>query len=522
MWSGRRSVPRRAQASFLRWMSTPPPQVYVPLRARDTKIMCTVGPASESVDILKRLITSGARIFRLNFSHGDFDSHAERLHSIRKASEQLRIPVAVCGDLQGPKIRVGYIPSSIQMSSTPPALGGLIVVKAGDTVILSASAEESVIVDGVATLALTYKDLVHEVSPGHLVLINDGAIRMEALSAQGNDALVCRVLLGGVITSGKGINLPDSDIKAPAITAKDWTCVEWAKANHLDYIALSFVRDAAEVVELKAALGGDSNSSMHVISKIEKPQAIHNLNAIIEASDAIMVARGDLGVEMNLATVPIIQKQIVARCQLYGKPCIVATQMLETMIENSIPTRAEASDVANAIWDGADAVMLSAESATGRHPELVVQTMADIIEQAESADSHKATSVPPERNAPAHKLTAALAYGAWHVKVVVCWSQHGNAARYLSQSDFRVPIVAFSDDPRSVNQMALYNGITPVAMDVPATLSDFIDQASKILLENGWVQPSDLVLFLGGRPLGASKSTNSMTVHEVGSNVFAD
>ncbi|ETV92291.1 pyruvate kinase, variant [Aphanomyces invadans] len=465
MWTSRRFLPRHSSPLYLhRWMSTTPPQVYVPLRARDTKIMCTVGPASESVDILKRLITSGARIFRLNFSHGDFDSHAKRLKSIRKASEQLQIPVAVCGDLQGPKIRVGHIPSSIQMSTSPPALGGLIVVKTGDTVILSACAEESVVVDGVATLALTYKDLVHEVSPGHLVLINDGAIRMEALSSKG-DSLHCRVLVGGAITSGKGINLPDSDIKAPAITDKDWMCVEWAKANHLDYVALSFVRNAAEVVELKAALG----DGLHVISKIEKPQAIRNLNEIIEASDAIMVARGDLGVEMELAAVPIIQKQIISRCQLYGKPSIIATQMLESMIQSPIPTRAEASDVANAIWDGADAVMLSAESATGNHPELVVATMADIIEQAESLESHKSTNSPPERNAHAHKLTAALAYGAWHVvnktevKVVVCWSQHGNAARYLSQNDFRVPIVAFSDNQRSVNQMALYNGKLPNA-----------------------------------------------------------
>ncbi|CAK4648188.1 unnamed protein product [Aphanomyces euteiches] len=500
------------------------PSIHIPLRQRDTKIMCTVGPTSESLDTLKALIGKGARVFRLNFSHGDFASHAKRLQTIRAASAETRIPVAVCGDLQGPKIRVGTVPASIQMGTTKPSLGGLIQVKEGDTVILSASATESSIKNGVPVLSLTYKEMVHEVSPGHLVLINDGAIRMEAVGREGDDGLRCVVLVGGDITSGKGINLPQSDIKAPAITEKDWECVEWAKANNLDYVALSFVRDAKEVHSLKAALG----EGLHVISKIEKPQAIRNLNDIIEASDAIMVARGDLGVEMDLAAVPIIQKQIIQQSQIYGKPCIIATQMLESMIHNVIPTRAEASDVANAIWDGADAVMLSAESATGDHPEVVVSTMAQIIEQAESLVTHKQHKVPPARYAAAHKLTAALAHGAWHVvsktevKAVVCWSQHGNAARYLSQNNFKVPIVAFSADARSVNQMALYNGITPVLMSLPESSADFIDKVQGILIENGWVKPNDLVLFMGGRPLGHSKSTNSMTVHEIGTKVFIE
>ncbi|OQR86632.1 pyruvate kinase [Achlya hypogyna] len=521
----------RLQAPLLKRFYTAPSPVtrtstYIPSTTKFAKIMCTVGPASETHETLTQLIERGARIFRLNFSHGDFESHGKRLEAIRAASRALQIPVAVCGDLQGPKIRVGVIPASVQVGdSASRSGGGLVQVDAGDIVVLSASAPEAHIRDGVPVLSLTYKDLVHEVEPGHLVLINDGAIRMRALKAEG-DELHCEVLVGGDITSGKGINLPESNIKAPAITKKDWACVEWAMDHDLDYLALSFVRNAAEVNELKAKLR-DANDGhrLHIISKIEKPQAIDNLHEIVEASDAVMVARGDLGVEMELATVPIIQKLIIERCQMYGKPCIIATQMLESMITSVIPTRAEASDVANAIFDGADAVMLSAESATGAHPALVVETMGQIIEASEghmrTLVSH--ASAPPTRTAAAHHLTASLAYGAWHVvqetraKLVVCWSQHGNAARYLSQHDFKIPIVAFSEIQRTVHQMALFSGVTPVHMAVPSSTESFIDATEALLLQNKLVTKGDQVLFLGGRPLGKSKSTNAMILHEIGS-----
>ncbi|OQR91967.1 pyruvate kinase [Thraustotheca clavata] len=503
---------------------------FIPASTKFTKIMCTVGPASETHDTLTQLIERGARVFRLNFSHGDFESHGKRLEAIRKASKALQIPVAICGDLQGPKIRVGSVPTSVQVGTTASRSGGgLIHVKQGDTVVLSASAKEAHLRDDIPVLALTYKDMVHEVEPGHLVLINDGAIRMRAIKAV-YDELHCEVLVGGDITSGKGINLPESNIKAPAITEKDWACVEWAMKKDLDYLALSFVRNAHEVNELKSKLSKAKNPDpsqqhrLHIISKIEKPQAIENINEIVEASDAIMVARGDLGVEMELAKVPIIQKLIIERCQMYGKPCIIATQMLESMITSVIPTRAEASDVANAIFDGADAVMLSAESATGSHPALVVETMGQIIEASES---HIMTvvkeNVPPTRTAAAHHLTASLAFGAWHVvqetkaKLVVCWSQHGNAARYLSQNDFKIPILAFSEIERTVHQMALFNGVTPVHMAVPSGTASFIDATEALLLQNNLVKKGDLVLFLGGRPLGKSKSTNAMILHEIGS-----
>jgi len=261
-----------------------------------------------------------------------------------------------------------------------------------------------------------------------------------------------------------------------------------------------------------------------VVSKIEKPQALLNLDSIVEASDAIMVARGDLGVEMDIARVPVAQKEIIATCANHGRPCIVATQMLETMIENSTPTRAEASDVANAIFDGADAVMLSAETATGRHPSLVVETMARIIAAAEQRLLElPGRSAPPTRLAAGHRLTASLAHGAWQIaqdlaaKAVVCWSEHGGTARYLSHNNFQVPIIAFSSNERSVRQMVLFAGVTPVHAFPPASgkISDWNAMVDAFLLEHELADDGDMIVLLAGRPLGKAKATNTIAVHRV-------
>ncbi len=459
---------------------------------------------------------------------------------IRKVSKKLGIPVAVCGDLQGPKIRVGKIPEGV--GKTAKSGGGTVVVKEGEEVVLSRAIDQSLIRSHggkeEAVFSLTYKDLVEEVEVGHSVLINDGAIRMTAVSKDlSKGELRCKVTVGGAVTTGKGINVPQSIVKASAITAKDWQCVEWAVKHDLDYLALSFVSHGDEVKELKTKMkkfeaakigkdeltSADGVKSIGVISKIEKPQAITNLQGIVEASDAVMVARGDLGVELEVEMVPIIQKVIIETCQAHGKPVIVATQMLETMIENSVPTRAEASDVGNAVFDGADAVMLSAESATGKHPGLVVETMTKIVKAAEGRILEKGKqNAPPTRYTAANKLTAVMAYGAWHVvkdtkvKYVVCWSQNGNAARYLSQNDFSIPIIAFSEKSRCVNQMALFNNITPVLHKTPKLFDDFIQIVDTSLLSSGMANKGDLILIMGGRPLGESKSTNSMQIHEVG------
>jgi len=495
-----------------------------------TGIVATLGPASESPVMVRKLIQAGVSVFRLNFSHGQLDDHAARLAVVRAAARELGTPTAVLGDLQGPKIRVGVI--------ADPGLA----INTGDDVLLTVGATPSQVgtqLNGACCVPCEYAALPDEVLPGQRVLINDGAMRLLAIERSPGDparSLRCRVLLGGVVTSKKGINLPDSDVKAPAVTPRDWECVEWAVANGVDFLALSFVRRADEVIELRKALAGmcavdhghDSSgigAMIPVVAKIEKPQALAELDSIIEASDAVMVARGDLGVEMDLAQVPIAQKFILDKAAQWGKPCIVATQMLETMIDHPSPTRAEVSDVAHAVFDGADAVMLSGETAVGQYPVLAVEMMHRTIEAAEQklASGIKSPS-PPAKLIESRYRTAALAHGAWHVahdlgaKLVVCWSQRGGAARYLSQNGFAVPIIAYSSDERETRRMALLRGVTPIFTSVPpsGSLSAWNEQVDTDLIQRGWASTGDPIVMIAGRPLGEQGAANTIAVHFVG------
>jgi pyruvate kinase len=376
-----------------------------------------------------------------------------------------------------------------------------------------------------------------------------------AIDREKNDpstVLRCRVIVGGIVSSRKGINLPDSSVQTSVITEQDWRHVEWAVAHGLDFLALSFVRKPEEVIELRQALMGmcalgtpvlrtgsgsfaqvpeplahpdAEGARIPVIAKIEKPQALDCIDAIVEAADGIMVARGDLGVEMDLAEVPLVQKRLIAKCDEWGKPCIVATQMLETMIENSSPTRAEVSDVANAVLDGADAVMLSAETASGKYPALAVETMRRVSAAAERTlvDSITAPS-PAARLIKSRYRTAALAHGAWHVahdvgaKLIACWSQEGGTARYLSQTGPRIPIVAYSSDERYVRRMALLRGVTARHMPVPATgtLSEWNQLVEQDLLTLGWIQPGDPIVLVAGKPLGVKGATSTLAIHYTG------
>jgi pyruvate kinase len=481
--------------------------------------------------MVEKLIEAGVGVFRLNFSHGTLDDHARRLKAVRDAAARLGQPVGVLGDLQGPKIRVGVLP--------PEG----VTLERGQTVAFTTSADEPV-ADPAHTLRLPshYPQLAEEVKPGHRVLINDGAVRLLALPrepADGPGVLRATVLVGGPVTSKKGINLPDSDVRASAITEQDWTHVHWAVAHGLDFLALSFVRTADEVRTLKKAVagmcpidraegGGETSSAgamIPVIAKIEKPQALKAIDDIVDAADGIMVARGDLGVEMDLAEVPIVQKRLIAACDDWGKPCIVATQMLETMITSATPTRAEVSDVANAVLDGADAVMLSAETASGKHPALVVETMRRVVEAAERRLTElSATPSPSGRLKQSRYRTAALAHGAWHVardvgaRMIVCWSQEGGTARYLSQTGPTIPIVAYSSDERQVRRMTLLRGVIPRTMAVPptGTLAEWNALVEADLLALGWLNPGDPVVLVAGKPLGIKGATSSVAVHYTG------
>ncbi|MFG0275130.1 MAG: pyruvate kinase [Phycisphaerales bacterium] len=490
-----------------------------------TKIIATLGPASDSPEIMRRLVECGVNVFRLNFSHGDERDHARRLQRIRQISDEIGRPVAVLGDLPGPKIRVGQVP------------GYGIEVKAGDEIAFRSDLQTAR-TGTPPVFPCTYDRLVEEVEPGHRVLLADGVIRalaVERVSADdGAVELRCHVTAGGTISTGKGVNLPDSDISVPAITERDWRWVDWAFEHGVDYLALSFVRRAAEIRELKTRLtelsadiikpGESREPHIPIVAKIEKPQAVRNIDEIVAEADAIMVARGDLGVEMDLAYVPVTQKKLIAAAHLQGRPVIVATQMLETMIETSTPTRAEVSDVANAIFDEADAVMLSGETAIGKYPSLAVETMRRIAVATESRLRELSEgSQPPQRLVAQRSPLAALALGAWHVaqtadaSVAVCWSQSGGTARHLSQMGFRIPIVAFSSDPLAVRRMCLLYGVVPVIeTNPPLHRSDFGMMIEKLLLERGWGKRGEMYVALAGKPFGTPGVVNTLALRRLG------
>lgn len=504
-----------------------------------TSIVATIGPASDSPEMVRWLIEAGVGVFRFNFSHGDLATHAARLTTVRRVSEELGLTVACLGDLQGPKIRVGKVPAGV--GEAHGSGGGAIRAEARSQVVFKKGITEAFVRAGVdgpePVLPLTYQPLVDEVEPGHAVLINDAAVRLVAVSRdEAAGELRCLVTVGGLISSNKGINLPNSKLSTPAITDRDWECVAWAVENELDFLALSFVREPGDILALRSGLAGMCRSVpgrstpsegawIPIIAKIEMPQAVEALDAIVEAADGVMVARGDLGVEMDLAEVPIIQKRIVKTCRDFGKLCIVATQMLESMIQSPVPTRAETTDVANAILDGADAVMLSAETAMGAYPLETVRTMVRI---AAKAEEHLALvppiHTPPTRITESHRATAALAHGAWHVakdidaKAVVCWSQHGGTARYLSQNRFTIPVIAYTSDGPSARQMALPSGLTPVLSPPPAsgTLAEWNVAVDELLVSRGIAKRGDHIILIAGKPLGLAKRTNMLAIHRVG------
>jgi pyruvate kinase len=489
-----------------------------------TKIVATLGPATDEPGVLRRLLENGASIFRLNFSHGTFEEHAARVKMVRAASREADVPAAILGDLPGPKIRIGRVPGE-----------GIRLEPGQDFVIRRGVAEAS---DGeIPLFPCTYEPIVQEVDPGHRVLINDGSIRGLATGRSG-DELRCVVTTGGLVTTGKGVNLPDSDISAPAITEKDWVCAEFAVEHDLDYLALSFVRRADEVRRLREALdrmcaGSPREESdaarrgdpaLPIISKIEKPQAVERIDEILEATDGVMVARGDLGVEMDIASVPITQKMIIRKAQDYGKPTIVATQMLESMIDRASPTRAEASDVANAIFDMADAVMLSGETAVGKFGPLAVEMMHRIALATEARlREEPAKPSPPTRVTPIDARTAAITRGAfsvvleWHAKFVAVWSQSGRSARWLSFAGLHTPVLAFSSDERAVRRMALLYGVTPVLWrDLPSHRSDFHAIVDGYIMERGLAEVGDPIVLLSGKPFGKPGTVNTVEARRVG------
>jgi pyruvate kinase len=475
-----------------------------------TKIVATMGPACGSVDMLLSLFQAGVDVCRLNFSHGDLDWHLQLLRYIREAAARWDQPIAILGDLGGPKIRLAKIADT-------DGRGGM-SVQVGDELIIQRAAIEG----QAGRVSSIYAKLVDDVQVGHRILIEDGLLRFICTEKNFNE-LRCNCTVGGVLKSSKGINLPDTAVNVPCITERDWECVDWAMENDLDYLALSFVRSADDMHLLREHLRNRVRD-IHLIAKIEKAEALDQIDGIVEASDGLMIARGDLGVEMDVAQVPIIQKDLIRRCQVAGKPVIVATQMLQSMIEQASPTRAEVSDVANAIFDGTDAVMLSGETSVGKFPVGAVHTMAHVAQVTEQYLIESRGSRPPLAKATAATLrfSAAIARGVLQivddlkVKLVVIWSQTGATARIFSKSRFPIPLIALSSDHRALRRMALHFGVIPQEMEPPANMAQLVQNVDALIEQRRFATAGDRIVIVTGAALGAPGTLNGIVLHTLG------
>lgn len=503
-----------------------------------TKIIATLGPATSSVEKIIALAREGVRVFRINFSHGTFDDYKKLLNNIREAEKETNIHIAVLGDLSGPKIRVGKV------------VDGGIELKKGQEIKFVKKDVVAGEKDSENILSSTFPAFIDEVKKGEHILLDDGNVELECIAREGkgNDKkLVCKIIDGGLITSAKGINLPESYLSVPSMTQKDFKCTEFAVKNNFDYLALSFVRSAKDVeilkdeltksgarpkeeIDTKGDLGFTEESEglknyIPIISKIEKPQAIDNLQEIIDETDGIMVARGDLGVEMDIAEIAILQKKIIHLCQENGKPVIVATQMLESMINSSVPTRAEVSDVANAIFDGADAVMLSGETAVGKYPVKTVRMMNRVATKTNSFIKEHKLSPGSRMKHDAMNRTAILADGVrtivegLHPKFLVIWTNQGGSAVNLSQQRTSIPIIAFNSDEKRLRQLSLLYSIQPMFMNQPKSGSEFIKSIDKVLIEKKWASKGDPIVIVSPDPIYKQGITNRIVIHYLGESV---
>ena len=466
-----------------------------------TKIVCTIGPASSSPTVLRALITAGMNVARINFSHGTHEQHAEVISAVRAIAKETGRPVAILGDLQGPRIRIGDLPAPIMLLE-------------GSDIVL---APEGVAAAG--DVPVTYGELASDVKVGDRILINDGLLDLVVLEVR-PPRVVARVVHGGPMGSHKGINLPGVLVSAPSITEKDRADIEFAVGQAVDYLALSFVRRAKDIEGLRRLIP----PHMLVVAKIEKDTALANIDSILRVTDAVMVARGDLGVELPFEEVPIAQKRIISLANTAGRPVITATQMLESMIENPRPTRAEASDVANAILDGTDAVMLSAETATGQYPELAVRAMSRIITEIEShpAPRQRVTdhvrlrrSDGPVETEDAIAAATVAAVRMLAVPLIIVFTKSGFSARVVASHRPEVPILAVTDVERTYHQLALVWGVQPELVPSARSYNEMVGHALAAARTRGLAKADERVVVTAGVPFDQPGSTNMMKVEVV-------
>lgn len=468
---------------------------------RKTKIICTIGPASESEENLRKLMKAGMNVARFNFSHGSHEEHKAKFARVLKVSGELGVSVATLLDTKGPEIRLRDFAA------------GKVELKAGQDFILTT---EEILGDETKA-SITYKNLKEDVKEGSRILIDDGKIEMEVKKIEGEE-IICKILNGGMVSNHKGINVPGVELTMPYISDVDRADIMFGVQMGFDFIAASFVRNKEDVLAIREILD-ENKSPIKIISKIESLQGIQNLEEILSVSDGIMVARGDMGVELPMEEVPIIQKKMIKMAVAAGKHVITATQMLESMINNPRPTRAEANDVANAIYDGTTAIMLSGESAAGRYPVEAVETMARIAERTENAidyDSRMLRSTP--RNLD--DVTTAISYATCttsmrlSAQAIITVTMSGFTAGMVSRYKPKCQIVACSVNPRVCRQMALMWGVTPILMSKEETTKELFDEAIHLAKKHGLVENGDTVVLTAGMPLGVSGKTNMIQVME--------
>ncbi len=469
---------------------------------RRSKIICTLGPATQSAEMIDRLLQAGMDVARLNFSHGTYTEHARTIARIRAASGRWEKPIAILADLPGPKIRTGALEG-----------GRPVHLRAGQRFAITTASQ----LGTRAVVSTNFKRLPQEVRRGDRILLADGLIELRVLAARG-DTVSCEVVNGGELGEHKGINLPGVKLNVPALTPKDRENLAFALRHGANYVAVSFVRQAEDVLAAKAAVAR-AGKDTPIIAKLEKPQAIENLDAILRVADAVMVARGDLGVEMNLENVPVVQKEIIARAREARLPVITATQMLESMTQNPRPTRAEASDVANAIFDGTDAVMLSAETAIGRYPVETVQMMDRIIRKAEASVARCPRPQRQEQLNVAEATCELICHASreLHMKVIAAFTETGSTARLVSKYRPRAFIVGFSPNSETRRRISLYWGVLPRNIPRVRNIDALAAIAEKRLLEEKLVRRGDLIGIVAGTPFDIRGTTNFMKFHVVGS-----
>ncbi len=472
------------------------------MKIKMTKVVCTIGPKTESVEMLTKLVESGMNVMRLNFSHGDFEEHGTRIKRIREVMEKTGKNIGILLDTKGPEIRTGKLEG-----------GKDILLEAGNTIAITTDYSH---VGNKDKISVSYPGIVDDLKPGNTVLLDDGLVGLEVAEIKGNE-IICKVINTGELGETKGVNLPGVSVGLPALSEKDIADLKFGCEQGVDFVAASFIRKASDVAEVRKVLDENGGANIKIIPKIENQEGVDNFDEILELSDGIMVARGDLGVEIPAEEVPFVQKMMIRKCNAAGKPVITATQMLDSMIRNPRPTRAEAGDVANAILDGTDAVMLSGESAKGKYPVEAVQMMASISKRTDEFKKFKNIVVPQVGSVT---VTEAISLGAVEssqlldAKMIICWTKTGRAARMLRKYGPTVPIIALTDSEQTARQLALVRGVRAYVEKNLDKTDDFFKKAKEVASKHEEVKRGELVVLVTG--ISETGTTNTFKVARIG------